>query len=236
MNSQGSQPSSGCVFDLHLVAGGYAYYSTVSKWIGSGEHGRDIRGPEAAVNIAKFERALVALGRHAFFIRTQDDYEYWLYRRGWAFVPKDVAYSVMPQWLSEHECVIDAADTYTDIEIASDGVLAHRVGSGKRKTVHERDSGRCLLCGRTQGDGAEITMHHVTPHSRGGETTSRNIVCLCKDCNQRVSNEKLSQLYELAGLPHSYDLGLLNAENTEEALTWALIISNHLMRSRCDVY
>jgi len=35
----------GYAFNLHLVCGGFAYFSTLSHWIGKGEHYRDVRRP-----------------------------------------------------------------------------------------------------------------------------------------------------------------------------------------------
>lgn len=51
-----------------------------------------------------------------------------------------------------------------------------------RRNIFARDSNRCQYCGKrfpTQ----ELSLDHVVPRSRGGETTWENIVCSCVRCN-----------------------------------------------------
>lgn len=235
MANQDTASSKYFVFDLHLVAGGYAYYSTITQWTHTGEHGRQKRQP-VCIDVSKMNKGLEMFGQGAFFLQSEDDYEYWIRRRGWAFAPMLFVRTFMPQWIKEHYCIEDAANTFTAVCIASEGTLTHKVCKTKRNKIEKRDGKRCLLCGRTRADGIPLTMHHVTPYCRGGENTTRNLICLCSECNNRVGAEELTHLYELAGLPHSYDLGLLNGEVTEEALEWAVVISDNLMHTRCDIY
>jgi 5-methylcytosine-specific restriction endonuclease McrA len=51
-----------------------------------------------------------------------------------------------------------------------------------RHTVFARDGHRCQYCGRRRPTG-ELSLDHVVPRSRGGETTWENVVCACLDCN-----------------------------------------------------
>ncbi|MGO8750748.1 MAG: HNH endonuclease [Thermoguttaceae bacterium] len=53
-----------------------------------------------------------------------------------------------------------------------------------RHTVFARDEHRCQYCGRRFPSG-ELSLDHVVPRSRGGETTWENIVCCCLGCNVR---------------------------------------------------
>ena len=53
-----------------------------------------------------------------------------------------------------------------------------------RHTVFARDGHRCQYCGRRFSTG-ELSLDHVIPRSRGGETTWENVVCACLDCNVR---------------------------------------------------
>lgn len=223
------------VFDLHLLCGGYAYFSTVTLWHATTERGRDVRAPSLTI-VANFERALVALGQQGYQIESPSHFERWLLKRGWAVVPESVARSLMPQWLNARECILDAAGTFTDTALAPEGVLKQIASRGRRERVVERERGICLLCGRSQADGVELTMHHVTPYSRGGETTTGNLVLLCARCNQAVGTNQLSNLYQLAGLPHGLDLGLLRAEVTDEAINWGMTISMNLMHTRCEMW
>ncbi len=53
-----------------------------------------------------------------------------------------------------------------------------------RHTIFARDEHRCQYCGR-RFPTAELSLDHVLPRSRGGETTWENVVCCCVDCNVR---------------------------------------------------
>jgi len=224
------------VYNLHLLAGGYAYYSTISLWENKmTKHGRDHRAPAPTI-VRNFEKALGALGQHALPIRTLIDYEHWLLRRGWAIVRVPVAREVMPQWLKAHQCVAGALGCYTAIDLVATRVTDQSANRKTKEIVKKRDGGRCLLCERTERDGIKLTMHHVRPFSRGGETITSNLVALCEKCNQRVGSQNLEELYQLAGLPHWFDLGLLKAEVTSQAIDFAMMITKNLMYARCIVY
>ncbi|MBI2825620.1 MAG: HNH endonuclease [Planctomycetia bacterium] len=51
-----------------------------------------------------------------------------------------------------------------------------------RRNIFARDANRCQYCGR-KFPSSELSLDHVTPRSRGGETTWENIVCSCVKCN-----------------------------------------------------
>ena len=53
-----------------------------------------------------------------------------------------------------------------------------------RKTVLARDRYTCQYCGRRLPK-SELTLDHVIPRQRGGETSWENVVTACKACNQR---------------------------------------------------
>lgn len=44
--------------------------------------------------------------------------------------------------------------------------------------------GRCYYC-QQKFPPAELTMDHIVPISRGGQTTKGNVVPVCKDCNNK---------------------------------------------------
>lgn len=56
----------------------------------------------------------------------------------------------------------------------------HRV----RGEVLRRDDFTCVYCG-SKGDGVALHCDHVLPKSRGGKSTSDNLVTACKSCNSR---------------------------------------------------
>jgi 5-methylcytosine-specific restriction endonuclease McrA len=51
-----------------------------------------------------------------------------------------------------------------------------------RRNIFARDSNRCQYCGK-RFPTTELSLDHVVPRSRGGDTTWENIVCACVRCN-----------------------------------------------------
>lgn len=51
-----------------------------------------------------------------------------------------------------------------------------------RQTLLARDEHRCQYCGRRMPN-SQLSMDHVIPRSRGGQTTWENVVCACLACN-----------------------------------------------------
>ncbi|HUY35594.1 MAG TPA: HNH endonuclease [Pirellulales bacterium] len=51
-----------------------------------------------------------------------------------------------------------------------------------RRNIFARDANRCQYCGK-RFPTSELSLDHVIPRSRGGETTWENIVCSCVKCN-----------------------------------------------------
>lgn len=57
----------------------------------------------------------------------------------------------------------------------------------RKKVLFNRDAWRCQYCGDKLGWG-DIELEHVTPSSRGGQTTWMNCVASCHECNKRKGN------------------------------------------------
>jgi 5-methylcytosine-specific restriction endonuclease McrA len=53
-----------------------------------------------------------------------------------------------------------------------------------RRNIFARDTNRCQYCGK-KFPTSELSLDHVTPRSRGGETSWENVVCSCVKCNVR---------------------------------------------------
>jgi 5-methylcytosine-specific restriction endonuclease McrA len=53
-----------------------------------------------------------------------------------------------------------------------------------RRGVLMRDRETCQYCGAQPGR-SHLTVDHVVPRSRGGQTTWENVVAACRDCNHR---------------------------------------------------
>ncbi len=67
-------------------------------------------------------------------------------------------------------------------------VACDRIPAGKvkfnRRNIFARDENRCQYCGRHQPT-SELSLDHVMPRSRGGESTWTNVVVACTGCNAR---------------------------------------------------
>ena len=143
----------------------------------------------------------------------------------------------MPQFLKAKECIRSSLRIFTDIEIVSPSTLSRSARGARRDFIIERDNRLCVLCGATEKDRVELTMQHVIPYSIGGETTTRNLVTLCRDCNQDLGAEYRPSLYELAELHQGYDPSLINTPVTNsDVIHMAGYVSSNLMQSRSEVW
>jgi 5-methylcytosine-specific restriction endonuclease McrA len=62
--------------------------------------------------------------------------------------------------------------------------LPKQVVRFNRRNIFARDGNKCQYCGR-RFPTSELSLDHVIPRSRGGQTTWENIVCSCVKCNVR---------------------------------------------------
>ena len=54
-----------------------------------------------------------------------------------------------------------------------------------RRALFARDEWQCAYCGET---GVRLTLDHVVPRSRGGDSVWENVVTSCAPCNLRKGN------------------------------------------------
>jgi 5-methylcytosine-specific restriction endonuclease McrA len=54
-----------------------------------------------------------------------------------------------------------------------------------RRALFARDGWRCVYCGTSTG---RLTLDHVIPRSRGGDSTWENVVTSCAPCNLRKAD------------------------------------------------
>ena len=54
-----------------------------------------------------------------------------------------------------------------------------------RRALFARDGWRCVYCGTS---GGRLTLDHVVPRSRGGDSVWENVVTSCAPCNLRKGN------------------------------------------------
>ena len=92
--------------------------------------------------------------------------------------------------------------------------IPHQTRALSRKNILIRDRFTCQYCQRTLAS-TELTLDHVVPRSRAGETAWENLVACCHDCN----NRKGSRTPEEAGMRLS-----------RQPRPFSLHTSRHLMR------
>jgi 5-methylcytosine-specific restriction endonuclease McrA len=59
-----------------------------------------------------------------------------------------------------------------------------------RRALFARDSWRCQYCGTSTG---KLTLDHVVPRSRGGDSVWENVVTSCAPCNLRKGDRSLNE-------------------------------------------
>jgi 5-methylcytosine-specific restriction endonuclease McrA len=92
--------------------------------------------------------------------------------------------------------------------------IPHQTRALSRKNILIRDRFTCQYCASTLPS-AELTLDHVVPRSRSGETAWENLVACCHRCN----NQKGNRTPEEAGM-HLY----------RQPRPFSLHTSRHLMR------
>ena len=61
----------------------------------------------------------------------------------------------------------------------------------KRLAIYIRDGLACAYCGHAVEDGAQLTLDHLKPHSKGGGNDSSNLVTCCHRCNSSRGNRSV---------------------------------------------
>jgi len=92
--------------------------------------------------------------------------------------------------------------------------IPHQTRALSRKNILMRDRYTCQYCHRTLPSG-ELTLDHVVPRSRAGESNWENLVACCNPCN----NRKGSRTPEEAGM-----------RLARQPRPFSLHTSRHLMR------
>ncbi|MFT5525996.1 MAG: 5-methylcytosine-specific restriction endonuclease McrA [Pirellulaceae bacterium] len=102
-----------------------------------------------------------------------------------------------------------------------------------RSNILARDDHRCQYCGRTPPS-SQLSLDHVIPRSRGGETNWENIVCSCVPCNTkkggRTPKEAQMPLLNQPKRPHHNPL-LLQKLNNPKYLSWKTFLPSAKLAS-----
>ena len=74
--------------------------------------------------------------------------------------------------------------------------IPHQTRALSRKNILLRDRNTCQYCGEAYPPG-ELTLDHVVPRSRGGNSTWENLVACCHDCNRKKGNRLLDEIEDM---------------------------------------
>ncbi len=84
--------------------------------------------------------------------------------------------------------------------------IPHQTRALSRKNILMRDRYTCQYCLHTLPSG-ELTLDHVLPRSRHGETTWENLVACCHPCNNRKGSRTPEEAgMKLARAPRPFSL------------------------------
>jgi 5-methylcytosine-specific restriction endonuclease McrA len=86
-----------------------------------------------------------------------------------------------------------------------------------RRAVLARDQHRCQYCGSR----SHLTIDHIVPRSRGGDSTWENIVTSCAPCNSRKGDR----------LPAEANMSLRSKPRPPEPLAFIFMAVNEIHRS-----
>jgi 5-methylcytosine-specific restriction endonuclease McrA len=65
--------------------------------------------------------------------------------------------------------------------------IPHQTRALSRKNILLRDRNTCQYCGVVL-HASDLTLDHVIPRSRGGNSSWENLVACCHECNRRKGN------------------------------------------------
>src|SRR6266446_188662 len=84
--------------------------------------------------------------------------------------------------------------------------IPHQTRALSRKNILMRDRYTCQYCLRTLSS-ADLTLDHVVPRSRAGESAWENLVACCHPCNNRKGSRTPEEAgMRLARLPRPFSL------------------------------
>ena len=62
------------------------------------------------------------------------------------------------------------------------------ISQHKRLAIYLRDGLACCYCGHSVEEGAQLTLDHLKPYSKGGSNHETNLVTCCHKCNASRGN------------------------------------------------
>lgn len=69
------------------------------------------------------------------------------------------------------------------------------IQKNKRWAIYMRDNCKCVYCDATIGDGALLTLDHITPVAKTGTANNKhtNLITSCRSCNSSKSDKSMSR-------------------------------------------
>jgi len=109
----------------------------------------------------------------------------------------------------------------------------HKVHFSRRQ-IYRRDSYECQYCGCRPGT-EELSIDHVVPRSRGGETTWTNCVLSCVKCNSKKADHPLEQTsLKLRKQPKKPQFNLFRGDRKHIPTSWSNFISEAYWETEMD--
>jgi hypothetical protein len=136
-------------------------------------------------------------------VNTLDEFGIFFYFGGNAVVEKQLAESVVPEWLAPEPTVRAGEYGFTSLTCLPPSAMNRAPTPKLRMNILKRDAFRCRICGRSANDHVDIELHvhHIRPWATGGATVESNLITLCHTCHNGLDPHYEHALFEL--LPKS---------------------------------
>jgi len=98
------------------------------------------------------------------------------------------------------------------------------VSTFSKRNVYKRDKYTCQYCGK---QGRDLTIDHIVPKSKGGESKWKNVVAACEPCNKRKADKSLEEArMRLLKKPvrPSMDITYLLRKHTSQNPIWSRFV------------
>lgn len=100
--------------------------------------------------------------------------------------------------------------------------VKHTEFQPSRTNILRRDDWTCQYCGKRSKDKSVMTIDHIKPKSKGGDSGWTNLVCACTKCNQRKGNKSLKEcnmsLSKKPKRPNIYAMKLVGVDENGKQL------------------
>lgn len=77
----------------------------------------------------------------------------------------------------------------------------------RRLAIYLRDGLACVYCGANiEEHGITLTLDHLTPYSKGGSSTSHNLVTACQKCNSSRGDRSVEEFSKVVAAYLNHDI------------------------------